>query len=128
MKNKLLVVVISILCLISLVACGNKVDNETKTLYISQAEEVVNLLTAGDFDTLITHFDAPLKEQLTKDKLAQITPIVEAAGQYVGVKKSSVQEKDGYYITVLVVEFAKKNHVVTVSYNSNNEISGLFIQ
>lgn len=128
MKNRLLMVLISLLCFSMLVACGNTVDDATKEQYATQAEEVVQLLVAGDYQTLITQFDAPMKEQLTEDKLAQITPLIEAAGQYVGIKKSTVQQKDGYFVTVVVAEFSNKNHIVTVSYNSSNEISGLFIK
>lgn len=118
----------STIVLLTLVGCGKSVDAETSSYYSSKAEEVILLLNQSDFEPIAAQFDDTMKAQLSIEQLGQITPYLTESGDYVGIKKSTVQEKDGYFVCVLVVEYSEKNRIITVSYNAQDQIAGLFVQ
>lgn len=128
MMKKWKLIVCSMLAVLLLVACGNKVDDATVSSYVSKGEEVVHLLNNGEFDKIIEQFDEKMKSNLTAAQLADITPVLEASGSYKGIKKQSVQEKDGHKIVVIVGEHSNEDRIYTVTYDANNQISGLFVQ
>lgn len=127
-RSKLWVAIVSLVLVLILAGCGKTVDDATANVYSGQAEEVIESLVEGEFQPIIEQFDEQMKLNVTEEALAKVTPLITAAGDYVGIKKSTVQYKDGFHVTVLVVEFSNKNHVLTVSYNDANQISGLFFQ
>lgn len=121
-------IVCSMLAVLLLAACGNKVDEATVSSYVSKGEEVVHLLNNGGFDKIIEQFDEKMKANLTAARLADITPVLEASGSYKGIKKQSVQEKDSHKIVVIVGEHSNEDRIYTVTYDANDQISGLFVQ
>lgn len=129
MMNKKLVLLIASLCLVALMAgCGNKLDEATVQKYSNKAEEVIVLINSGDFEAITAQFDDVMKSQLSIAQLEQITPIITASGDYKGIKKSTVNEKDGYYIAVLVAEYSNENRVYTITYDGQEQIAGLFVK
>lgn len=128
MMKKWMMLVCSMLLVGVLAACGNQVDEETANNYIKKAEEVVQQLNAGEFEKIITQFDEKMAANVTAAQLAEITPVLEASGNYEGLEKQSVEEKDGNKIVVLVGKHSTENRIYTVSFNANDEIAGLFVQ
>lgn len=129
MMNKKLVLLIASLCLVALMAgCGNKLDEAKVQKYSNKAEEVIVLINSGDFEAITAQFDDVMKSQLSIAQLEQITPIITASGDYKGIKKSTVNEKDGYYIAVLVAEYSNENRVYTITYDGQEQIAGLFVK
>lgn len=127
--NKKLVLLIASLCLVALMAgCGNKLDEAKVQKYSNKAEEVIVLINSGDFEAITAQFDDVMKSQLSIAQLEQITPIITASGDYKGIKKSTVNEKDGYYIAVLVAEYSNENRVYTITYDGQEQIAGLFVK
>lgn len=127
--KRITLLIVAILMIVGLVACGgSKVDDATTEKYRAQAEQVVSLLNAGDYEELHTMFDAQMKEGLSLGKMAELTPLIEEAGTFEKVDKFSVEEKDGFYVTVLVAKYSEKKRVYTISFNENEEIVGLFIK
>lgn len=122
------VIVCSILAVLLLAACGNKVDDTTANLYTSKAEEVVHFINNGEFDKVVEQFDERMKESVTAEQLAEITPVLEESGSYEGIKKQSVQEKDGNKIVVIVGEHSEEDRVYTVTFDANDQIAGLYVQ
>ena len=109
-------------------ACGNKVDEETEGKYIDKAVEVVHFINDGEFDQIVEQLNENMKAKLTSEQLAAITPVLEESGSYKGIKKQSVQEKDGIIIVVLVGEYSEEDRIYTVSYDEDDRIAGLFVQ
>lgn len=127
--KRITLLIVAILIIVGLVACGgSKVDDATTEKYRAQSEQVVSLLNAGDYEELHTMFDAQMKEGLPVGKMAELTPLIEEAGTFEKVDKFSVEEKDGFYVTVLVAKYSEKKRVYTISFNGNEEIVGLFIK
>ena len=118
----------SMLAVVLLAACGNKVDEETEGKYIDKAVEVVHFINDGEFDKVIEQLNENMKAKLTAEQLAEITPVLEESGSYKGIKKQSVQEKDGIIVVVLVGEYSEEDRIYTVSYDADNRIAGLFVQ
>ena len=128
MMKKWKFIVCSMLAVILLSACGNKVDEETEGKYIDKAVEVVHFINAGEFDKVIEQLNENMKAKLTAEQLAEITPILEESGSYKGIKKQSVQEKDGIIVVVLVGEYSEEDRIYTVSYDEEERSAGLFVQ
>lgn len=127
--RKMTMMVVLMLMVLSLAACGGtKVDDATTEKYRAAAEQVVSLLNAGDYATLHEMFGAQMKEGLPVEQMDELTPLIEEAGTFEKVDKFSVEEKDGYYVTVLVAKYSEKKRIYTISFSEDEEVVGLFIK
>lgn len=126
--RKILLMILSITTIIGLAACGEKIDDETADKYVSKAEEVVSLLNDKQYDDLRAMFDATMKEELTDTELKQLAPYIEEAGHFETIDKSSVERDDPYYVVILSVKYSNDTLIYTISFNENDEVSGLFVQ
>ena len=62
------------------------------------------------------------------EQLAQIEPVIEQSGNFEQIEKSTVEEKDGMKIVVLVAQYSNDKRVFTISYDGEDKIAGLFVQ
>jgi|SRR5690625_4402993 len=128
MRKNILVFTISLL-LIVLAACGgNKVDEATAEKYTAKAEDVILLLNEGDYEAAFELFNEEMKQGLPVSAMKQLTPIIEESGSYQEIDKASVEEKDGLYVSVLRAKYSEKNRVYTITFDSNDEVAGLFLK
>jgi len=112
-----------------LAACGGKkVDDETARTYIDQAEQVVSLLNEGDTESVRGMLDDNMKAALTDAQLQEVVGIIEDSGAFEKVDKSSVEEQDSLYVTVLGVKYSKSTRIFTISFDSQQKVAGLFIK
>lgn len=126
MKKMMMVLAAAMLLL---AACGGKkVDDETSQLYTGKAKEVVSLLNEGDTASVQEMLDADMREALTSDQLDEVTGMIRDSGDFKEVDKSSVEEKDGHFITVLAVKYTKGTRVFTITFNDSQEVAGLYIK
>lgn len=121
-------IVCSIVAVVLLAACGNKVDEETENTYVEKAEAIVHYLNEGKFDQVFDKLNASMQSQVTAEQLAEIKPVLEASGDYEGIEKQSVEEKDNIKVVVIVGKHSEENRIYTVSYDESDEIAGLFVQ
>ena len=128
MMKKWTVLFGSLLVVLLLAACGNKVDEETASKYVDKAEGIVKLLNNEKYDEIYEQLNASMKSQLSADQLAEIKPVLDASGAYEGIEKQSVEEKDGMNIVVIVGKHSEENRIYTITYDTNDEIAGLFVQ
>lgn len=127
--NKLLLMVLGIIMVFGLAACGgNKVDETTTEKYREQAEKVVTLLNEGNYSEIHTMFDEKMTTGLPLEKMNELTPLIEESGTFEKVDKFSVEEKDGFYVSVLVAKYSETKRVYTISFNEDEEVVGLFIK
>lgn len=128
MKN-FLAAILGLVAIFTLVACGgNAVDDSTSEKYISKAEEVVSLLNELNYKEVHEMFNEQMKTELPEEQMEELTPIIEESGDFEKIDKSSVEEKDGYYIVVLVAKYSDENRVFTISFDNKDEVAGLFIK
>ena len=126
--RKLLLVMFSVVAMFVLAACGNKVDEDVSEKYISKAEEIVALLNDANYEEVHAMFDEDMKVGLPAEAMVELTPVIEQSGDFEKVNKSSVEEKDGYYMVVLAVNYSEENRVFTISFNDQDEVAGLWIK
>lgn len=126
--RKMLRLILSTFVILVLVSCGNSVDDTTSDKYITTAEEIVLLLNDANYEDVHAMFDEQMKLGLPEEAMVELTPIIEQSGDFEEINKSSVEEKDGYYIVVLVANYSEENRVFTISFNDQDEVAGLFIQ
>lgn len=126
--RKLLLVMFSVVAMFVLAACGNKVDEDVSGKYITKAEEIVALLNDANYQEVHAMFDEEMAVGLPEEAMVELTPIIEQSGDFEKINKSSVEEKDGYYIVVLAANYSEENRVFTISFNDQDEVAGLFIQ
>ncbi|MFJ8527515.1 DUF3887 domain-containing protein [Bacillus sp. NPDC094106] len=127
--KRILLTMLSAMVVFALVACGsNKVDEKASKKYITKAEEIVSLLNEGKYNEVHAKFDNQMKAGLPEDKMKELTPLIEKSGKFEKIDKSSVEEKDGMYVVILVAKYSKENRVFTVSFNDKEEVAGLFIK
>ncbi|WP_077620248.1 DUF3887 domain-containing protein [Bacillus sinesaloumensis] len=126
--RKIVLLVVSALLMLALVACGGNVDEATSEKYVSKAEDVISLLNEGKYGEVHDMFDNQMKVGLSEEQMEQLTPIIEQSGRFEKVDKSSIEEKDGYYVVVLVAKYSDENRIYTISFNENDEIAGLYIK
>ncbi|MFC6331897.1 DUF3887 domain-containing protein [Paenibacillus septentrionalis] len=129
MKLKNMVLILISICMVALLAgCGNKVDDVTAQKYAGKAEEVIQLLNAGEYDSIMEQFDETMKANLTAEQLAQIEPVLTASGEFKGIGKQTVEEKDGMKIVVLVANYSEDKRIFTITYDANDKIAGFFVK
>lgn len=126
--KKMHVMFISICVLVLLAGCGSKVDDSTAQAYISKAEEVVQMLNNGEYESITEQFDDTMKASLSAEQLAGLEPLLTASGEFKAIEKQSVEEKDGMKIVVLIANYSKEKRIFTITYDANDKIAGLFIK
>lgn len=127
--KRVLFTVLSVMAMLALAACGGKkVDDATSEKYILKAENIVSLLNEGKYQEVHAMFDDEMKTGLPEDQMEELTPIIEKSGKYEKIDKSSVEEKDGFYIVVLVAKYSNENRVFTITFNDQDEVAGLYIK
>lgn len=126
--KKMHVMFISICVLVLLAGCGSKVDDSTAQTYISKAEEVVQMLNNGEYESITEQFDDTMKASLSAEQLAGLEPLLTASGEFKAIEKQSVEEKDGMKIVVLIANYSEEKRIFTITYDANDKIAGLFIK
>ncbi|PFK30459.1 hypothetical protein COI93_22295 [Bacillus cereus] len=127
--KRILLTMLSVMVVFVLVACGgNKVDDKDSKKYITRAEEIVSLLNEAKYKEIHAMFDNKMKTGLPEEKMKELAPIIEKAGKFEKIDKSSVEEKDGIYVVVLVAKYSNDNRIFTISFNDKEEVAGLFIK
>lgn len=127
--KKIALIMISVLTVLVLVACGgNKVDDATAEKYITKAEEIVSLLNENNYKEVHAMFDEEMEKELPVDDMEELSPVINQSGEFEEIDKSSVEEKDGFFIVVLVAKYSEENRTFTVTFNDKDEVAGLFIQ
>lgn len=121
-------IVCSLLAILLLTGCGNKVDEDTSKTYISKAEEIVQWMNDSEFEKIVAQFDEKMAANLTANQLAEVVPLLTASGQFEKIEKQSVEEKDGKKTVVLVAKHSEENRIYTITYDEEDKIAGLFIQ
>lgn len=126
--RKLIVSVFTLLLATFLVACGGKVDEATAEKYTDLASNVVSLLTEGNYEEVHAMFNEEMKVGLSVEQMSELTPIIQQSGDFENIRKSSVQEKDGYYVCILVAKYSEEERIYTISFDQEDKIAGLYVK
>lgn len=126
--RKVCLLLMGLLVFVVLAGCGDKVDDATKDTYIAKAEALVAQLNEAEYEAVFAELDDVMQDGLPVSEMAGFEPIFEASGEFVEFSKSSVEEKDGIHIVVLVAKYSEDDRIFTVSYNGDDEVAGLYVR
>jgi len=126
MMMKRTVMLFSAVLVLLLAACGSNVDEQTEKKVTKQAKEVVTLLNEEKYEELIKKSDSKMKKELTLESFREVISNLKESGTFEKFEKSSVEEKENIYVTVLVAKYSKDKRVFTISFNKQDEVAGLF--
>ncbi|MUK90370.1 DUF3887 domain-containing protein [Ornithinibacillus sp. L9] len=127
--KKILLPIFIVALMLMLVACSGEENSDSTTeKYIEQAEKVISLLNENNYEEVYAKFNDEMKQSLTLENMNTFTPLLEESGDFVEIDQSSVEEKDGYFVTVVVAKYTNQNRVFTISFSDNEEIAGLFVK
>lgn len=129
-KLKSVIGIISLMVVVaSLSACGgSKVPEEEAKVYKQEATVIINELIAHNYEDILTNLNDEMKENLTEEKLKEIEPLLKASGALKKIGKQSVAFRNDNYTTVSEVTCDKEKRIFTISFNEQEEISGLFVK
>lgn len=107
---------------------GEKVDEKTAKKYEAKAEDVVKNLNHQEYSKMIAQFDSKMKKSLTEEKLKELKPTIDEAGEYKSITKSSVEKIEEMYKVVLVTKYENAKLTYTISFNDKDQLSGLYVK
>lgn len=129
-KLKNVVGIISLMVIVvSLSACGgSKVSEEEAKAYKQEASVIINELMVHNYEDILTNLNDEMKENLTEEALKEIEPLLKESGEFKKIGKQTVVFKNDNYTTVSEVSYSKEKRIFTISFNEQEEISGLFVK
>lgn len=127
--RKLYSLTLSLLLIVTLSACKkSNVDDETADLYTNKAKDAIELLLDLNYEEVHAQFNEEMKELLPVSDMNDLTPLIEKVGDFEEYEVSAVEERDGYYVTVVVTKHENGKLGFTVSFEEDGRIAGLFIK
>lgn len=126
--------VIAAICIIGMIfgltACGSKLNSAFDEEKLkSSAEEVLKNLNDKDYDKITAKVVEGTKDKLSPEVLKNAwEPISEKLGDYDSIAKEVVTGKDNSASVVIVAKYENSKMQLSVNYNTDMEIIGLFIK
>ena len=126
--------VIAAICIIGMIfgltACGSKLNSAFDEEKLkSSAEEVLKNLNDKDYDKITAKVVEGTKDKLSPEVLKNAwEPISEKLGNYDSIAKEVVTGKDNSASVVIVAKYENSKMQLSVNYNTDMEIIGLFIK
>lgn len=126
--------VIAVICIFGMIfgltACGSKLNSafDEEKLKAS-AEEVLKNLNDKEYDKITAKVVDGTKDKLSPEVLKNVwEPLTEKLGSYDSIAKVSVTGKDNSAAVVIIAKYENSKMQLSVNYNTDMEIIGLFIK
>ncbi|MFL0249389.1 DUF3887 domain-containing protein [Clostridium neuense] len=122
------------LCIMMLGGCGaaKLSSNYSEAKLKAATEKVIDNLNNGKYDDIAGEMDEKVKAKMSA---ASISSSIKKAwtnlgsiGKYHSISKIVFQEKDGIAIVVAVAKYDNRNVQLTLSYNKNMKLEGIYIK
>lgn len=95
---------------------------------VRRAEEVVELLRAGEFNAVVVDFDGVMSSKLSADELRAVwNQVVANLGAVIEVGRTVITRKGGYTIADVPLGFERAQMKARITFNSDGSIGGLFV-
>lgn len=128
-----------LLCIGLLAGCQNteKLSDAYDAAEIKEAaKEVINLVNAGDYETLVdTWWSAQMKSVVSVESLEKdVAPVVEELGAFEAFDKEAVTgtlDKDTdqeFGVAIIKVKYENRNAQYTISFNKDMKVAGFYIK
>lgn len=124
-----------ILCLfllvLGLVGCSNSAlsDDYDEATLKSSAQKVVQELNAGNYQEIVDLVQPDLQEQLSAEVIEQAWTSLEGKlGTFDSISTYIVSQKGEYAVVVVLAKYEKATLQLTLSYNVDMELVGLYMK
>ena len=131
MKRTLSLALCLILSLALLAGCGAAPlpDGLTQESVTDAAAQTVAQLNDEDYDALFAGMTEEMTSAMTAEDLAAVwQPVLEAAGAFDSITKTTVGGKDGYGVAVVQAKYENAAVTFTLSYTPEGKLGGLFFK
>ena len=131
MKRTLSLALCLILSLALLAGCGAapRPDGLTQESVTDAAAQTVAQLNDEDYDALFAGMTEEMTSAMTAEDLAAVwQPVLEAAGAFDSITKTTVGGKDGYGVAVVQAKYENAAVTFTLSYTPEGKLGGLFFK
>ena len=131
MKRSLSLALCLILSLALLAGCGAAPlpDGLTQESVTDAAAQTVAQLNDEDYDALFAGMTEEMTSAMTAEDLAAVwQPVLEAAGAFDSITKTTVGGKDGYGVAVVQAKYENAAVTFTLSYTPEGKLGGLFFK
>lgn len=113
----------AMMCAAVLLAAGCAKPSATKS-----AENVVDSMAKGDFASVTANFNPTMKSAMYTEKLGQVWGQLTAqVGPFKARTSTREAQEQGYDVVYVTCQFEKTNLDTKVVFDSNKQITGLFI-
>lgn len=129
--KKTICVLMAAFMLMLLAACGSAKlpEGVTEDDVTTAAKNTVDYLNAKDYDSLVATMDDEMQEALPSDKLAEAwEPFYGTLGEFDSITKTTVGAQKGYAVAVVSAKYKNKTATLTLSYDSEMKLAGMFFK
>jgi len=135
--KKLILNVVIILLILSLCACGQSQalpEGFDEGEVLAAAEKAIELVSAGDYETLFGMFSAEMSSALSPEDLeAALSPVIEKLGAFKSFKAEATaggsNEQIGEFaIAAIICEYENGKATYTISIDEDGMVCGLYVK
>lgn len=142
--KRILVFILSIMLMLSLVACGKEEKSQSSSQVESERSSVTQLgedkllqqsveyaenLAKGDFDSIRNSFSESTKKQVSVKKLRDAwIDTVKDFGEYQSIHSSSCEMNNNTADLIVILKYEKDFLELSLRYNIKNNIDGIWIK
>lgn len=131
MKRLVFVFVCALLAAALLCSCGTASlpEGMTQESVTDAAATTIAQLNGKEYDALFDNMTDEMTAAMTPDDLAAVwEPVLDAAGAFDAIEKTTVGGKDGYGVAVVQAKYANASITFTLSYTPDGALGGLFFK
>lgn len=130
--KKIFIVILTITMCVSLTGCELLLNKEKKSnddyiKYLELSNKFVDNLINEQYDSCTEMFASTMKNSLSADKLKEAwETTIKNSGEYIEIEKDEIEQKNGFEVVRLYMVFANQGVITQITFDKNNEISGLW--
>nr|WP_237257801.1 DUF3887 domain-containing protein [Turicibacter bilis] len=116
---------------LGVVGCSNSVlsDDYDEATLKSSAQKVLEQLNAGEYQAITDSVSLDLQNDLSADVIKQAwIPLYEKLGTFDAISNYIISGKEEYAVVVVLAKYEKGTLQLTLSYNPQMELVGLYMK
>jgi len=133
--KKLCLVLLSLLILALLSACGATLDSQLAADAEAKAQDVVNLICQKDYQAVTDMAREDIRESFSPAFLAEaLDPVLEPAGaldhigKYASTGTQDKATQEVFAVVAVVAHFENGKHTFTITFDENLDLVGLYVR
>lgn len=122
--NRIKFILLGIICWMGV----NQSKAQSKEDYAQLTRKVSDWITSDQTDSIIPYFDTVMSRRLSASQISDLWQgLLMEYGSYTTKSKVNVEQRDVYLVATQVIGFSRMSFQLTVTYNPQMKIAGLYI-